>query len=48
MPVDWPFLFNSDEQAWLISFTTQLRTILPQGTYIITHARAYSVNLQKH
>ncbi|KAJ7934955.1 glycoside hydrolase family 18 protein [Mycena leptocephala] len=25
-------------EAWLISFTTQLRTILPQGTYIITHA----------
>ncbi|KAJ7446690.1 glycoside hydrolase family 18 protein [Mycena latifolia] len=28
-------------EAWLISFTTQLRTILPQGTYIITHARGY-------
>jgi hypothetical protein len=26
-------------QAWLISFTTQLRTLLPQGTYILTHAR---------
>ncbi|KAJ6581492.1 glycoside hydrolase [Mycena capillaripes] len=25
-------------EAWLISFTTQLRTILPQGTYILTHA----------
>ncbi|KAJ7890534.1 glycoside hydrolase family 18 protein [Mycena olivaceomarginata] len=25
-------------EAWLISFTTQLRTILPQGQYIITHA----------
>ncbi|KAJ7612523.1 glycoside hydrolase family 18 protein [Mycena polygramma] len=25
-------------EAWLISFTTQLRTILPQGSYIITHA----------
>ncbi|KAJ7833469.1 glycoside hydrolase [Mycena leptocephala] len=37
--------FNAGDgkaEAWLISFTTQLRTILPQGTYIITHARAYS------
>ncbi|KAJ7623187.1 glycoside hydrolase family 18 protein [Roridomyces roridus] len=25
-------------ENWLISFTTQLRTILPQGQYIITHA----------
>ncbi|KAJ7708679.1 glycoside hydrolase [Mycena rosella] len=25
-------------ENWLISFTTQLRTILPQGEYIITHA----------
>ncbi|KAJ7826553.1 hypothetical protein B0H14DRAFT_3467564 [Mycena olivaceomarginata] len=25
-------------EAWLISFTTQLRTLLPQGTYILTHA----------
>ncbi|KAJ6518858.1 glycoside hydrolase family 18 protein [Mycena sanguinolenta] len=25
-------------EEWLISFTTQLRTILPQGQYIITHA----------
>ncbi|KAJ7890477.1 glycoside hydrolase [Mycena olivaceomarginata] len=25
-------------EAWLISFTTQLRTILPQGQYILTHA----------
>ncbi|KAJ7247665.1 glycoside hydrolase [Mycena haematopus] len=25
-------------ENWLISFTTQLRTILPQGSYIITHA----------
>ncbi|KAJ6610196.1 glycoside hydrolase [Mycena sp. CBHHK59/15] len=26
-------------EAWLISFTKQLRTLLPQGTYILTHAR---------
>lgn len=26
-------------QAWLISFTQQLRTKLPQGTYLLTHAR---------
>ncbi|KAJ4475087.1 glycoside hydrolase family 18 protein [Lentinula aciculospora] len=25
-------------EAWLVSFTTQLRTQLPQGTYILTHA----------
>ncbi|KAJ7612521.1 glycoside hydrolase family 18 protein [Mycena polygramma] len=25
-------------EAWLITFTTQLRTLLPQGTYILTHA----------
>ncbi|KAJ6591490.1 glycoside hydrolase family 18 protein [Mycena vulgaris] len=25
-------------EAWLISFTTQLRVLLPQGTYILTHA----------
>ncbi|KAE9394718.1 glycoside hydrolase family 18 protein [Gymnopus androsaceus JB14] len=25
-------------EAWLISFTTQLRTQLPQGTFILTHA----------
>jgi len=25
-------------EAWLISFTTQLRSLLPQGTYILTHA----------
>ncbi|KAJ7116029.1 glycoside hydrolase [Mycena epipterygia] len=29
---------NGAAEAWLISFTTQLRTILPQGTYIVTHA----------
>ena len=26
-------------EAWLISFTTQLRSQLPAGQYIITHAR---------
>ncbi|KAJ7293964.1 hypothetical protein C8J57DRAFT_1270464 [Mycena rebaudengoi] len=34
--------FNAGDgkaEAWLISFTTQLRTILPQGQYIITHTR---------
>ncbi|KAJ7180662.1 glycoside hydrolase family 18 protein [Mycena filopes] len=25
-------------EAWLITFTTQLRTLLPQGSYILTHA----------
>ncbi|KAJ7504341.1 glycoside hydrolase family 18 protein [Mycena galericulata] len=25
-------------EAWIISFTTRLRTLLPQGQYIITHA----------
>ncbi|KAJ7091499.1 glycoside hydrolase family 18 protein [Mycena belliarum] len=29
---------NGKAEAWLISFTTQLRALLPQGTYIITHA----------
>lgn len=28
-------------EAWLISFTTQLRTQLPAGNFIITHARTY-------
>ena len=26
-------------EAWLISFTKQLRSKLPAGDYIITHAR---------
>ena len=26
-------------EAWLITFTTQLRSQLPSGDYIITHAR---------
>ncbi|KAF7308782.1 Glycoside hydrolase family 18 protein [Mycena kentingensis (nom. inval.)] len=29
---------NGSAEQWLITFTTQLRKILPQGTYIITHA----------
>ncbi|KAJ7752824.1 hypothetical protein DFH07DRAFT_921710 [Mycena maculata] len=29
---------DGSAEAWLISFTTQLRSVLPQGTYIITHA----------
>lgn len=29
-------------EEWLISFTKQLRTKLPQGQYIITHARKSS------
>lgn len=28
-------------EAWLISFTTQLRAQLPAGNFIITHARTY-------
>ena len=30
---------NLGGEAWLIKFTTQLRAQLPQGQYIITHAR---------
>ena len=26
-------------EAWLVTFTTQLRSQLPAGDYIITHAR---------
>ena len=26
-------------EAWLITFTTELRAQLPSGDYIITHAR---------
>ena len=26
-------------EAWLATFTKQLRTLLPQGSYILTHAR---------
>uniref|UniRef100_A0A8H8CHD2 GH18 domain-containing protein n=1 Tax=Psilocybe cubensis TaxID=181762 RepID=A0A8H8CHD2_PSICU len=29
---------NGKGEAWLASFTTQLRTQLPQGTYLLTHA----------
>ncbi|KAH9479369.1 hypothetical protein JR316_0007959 [Psilocybe cubensis] len=29
-------------EAWLISFTKQLRTQLPQGTYLLTHAQGAS------
>ncbi|KAJ7696589.1 glycoside hydrolase [Mycena rosella] len=29
---------DGSAEAWLITFTTQLRTLLPQGTYILTHA----------
>lgn len=29
---------TGDGETWLINFTTQLRTLLPQGTYILTHA----------
>ena len=28
-------------EAWLITFTQQLRSQLPAGDYIITHAREY-------
>ena len=34
--------FNSGKgsaEAWLISYTKQLRTKLPQGQYILSHAR---------
>ncbi|KAM6497137.1 glycoside hydrolase family 18 protein [Amanita muscaria] len=30
---------NGGAENWLISFTTQLRSLLPAGQYIITHAR---------
>lgn len=29
-------------EQWLITFTTALRAELPQGDYILTHAREYS------
>lgn len=29
-------------EAWLISFTKQLRVNLPQGSYFLTHARTHS------
>ena len=28
-------------EQWLISFTQQLRTQLPSGQYLLTHARKY-------
>jgi GH18 family chitinase len=28
-------------ESWLESFTKQLRTKLPQGQYLLTHAREY-------
>ncbi|KAG9308480.1 glycoside hydrolase family 18 protein [Chiua virens] len=40
--------FNSgggDAETWLISFTQQLRTQLPQGEYILTHAREFSPSM---
>ena len=30
---------NGSAENWLISFTKQLRSQLPQGQFIITHAR---------
>ncbi|KAF5387358.1 hypothetical protein D9757_005748 [Collybiopsis confluens] len=30
-------------EAWLVSFTKQLRTKLPQGSFILTHARELSI-----
>jgi chitinase len=30
---------NGVAEAWLQSFTKQLRTLLPQGQYLLTHAR---------
>lgn len=32
-------------EAWLVTFTTQLRSQLPAGDYIITHARKLSLAL---
>ncbi|KAG9310473.1 glycoside hydrolase family 18 protein [Chiua virens] len=40
--------FNSgggDAETWLISFTQQLRAQLPQGEYILTHAREFSPSM---
>lgn len=34
---------NGKAEQWLISFTKQLRSKLPQGKYIITHARTYLI-----
>ncbi|KIK56293.1 glycoside hydrolase family 18 protein [Collybiopsis luxurians FD-317 M1] len=36
---DFDAFNNGSAVAWLVSFTKQLRTKLPQGTYILTHAR---------
>ena len=36
--------FNNDggsAESWLVSYTKQLRTKLPQGQYILTHARGF-------
>lgn len=30
-------------EAWVITFTRQLRVRLPQGKFILTHARMYPV-----
>ena len=34
---------DGSAEAWLTSFTKQLRVQLPQGQYIITHARQSSL-----
>ena len=35
-------LQNGAAEQWIISFTQALRTELPQGQYLLTHARKYT------
>ena len=42
---DFGAMDSGTAEAWLISFTRQLRAQLPANDYIITHARAYLVVL---
>lgn len=38
---DFDAMNGGTAEAWLISFTKQLRVNLPQGSYFLTHARNY-------
>lgn len=37
---------DGNAEAWLATFTKQIRTQLPQGQFILTHARELSNRLR--
>ena len=32
---------DGSAEAWIATFTTQLRSLLPKGQFILSHAREY-------